>query len=61
MARTTEPTSSEAGQHQGVIHDRWVGTDDPMIPPPAPRAMSERAGATAAEAAGGHFAAARDR
>ncbi|MET8311447.1 alpha/beta hydrolase [Micromonospora sp. NPDC005173] len=31
-----------------------VATDDRMIPPPAQRAMSERAGATVAEAAGSH-------
>ena len=31
-----------------------VATDDRMIPPPAQRAMSERAGATVVEAAGSH-------
>jgi pimeloyl-ACP methyl ester carboxylesterase len=31
-----------------------VATDDRMIPPPAQRAMAERAGATVAEAAGSH-------
>jgi len=31
-----------------------VATDDKMIPPPAQRAMSERAGATVVEAAGSH-------
>jgi pimeloyl-ACP methyl ester carboxylesterase len=31
-----------------------VATDDHMIPPPAQRAMSERAGATVSEAAGSH-------
>jgi pimeloyl-ACP methyl ester carboxylesterase len=31
-----------------------VATDDHMIPPPAQRAMSERAGATVVEAAGSH-------
>jgi pimeloyl-ACP methyl ester carboxylesterase len=31
-----------------------VATDDRMIPPPAQRAMSERAGATVTEAAGSH-------
>jgi len=31
-----------------------VATDDRMIPPPAQRAMAERAGATIAEAAGSH-------
>ncbi len=31
-----------------------VSTDDRMIPPPAQRAMSERAGATVVEAAGSH-------
>jgi hypothetical protein len=31
-----------------------VSTDDRMIPQPAQRAMAERAGATAAEAAGSH-------
>jgi pimeloyl-ACP methyl ester carboxylesterase len=31
-----------------------VATDDHMIPPPAQRAMAERAGATVAEAAGSH-------
>lgn len=31
-----------------------VATEDRMIPPPAQRAMSERAGATAVEAAGSH-------
>ena len=31
-----------------------VATDDHMIPPPAQRAMSERAGATVVEAPGSH-------
>jgi pimeloyl-ACP methyl ester carboxylesterase len=31
-----------------------IATDDRMIPPPAQRAMAERAGATVAEAAGSH-------
>jgi pimeloyl-ACP methyl ester carboxylesterase len=31
-----------------------VATDDRMIPPPAQRAMSERAGATVVEAPGSH-------
>jgi pimeloyl-ACP methyl ester carboxylesterase len=31
-----------------------VATDDKMIPPPAQRGMSQRAGATVAEAAGSH-------
>ena len=31
-----------------------VATDDRMIPPPAQRAMSERAGSTVVEAAGSH-------
>jgi len=31
-----------------------VATDDRMIPPPAQRAMAERAGASVAEAAGSH-------
>jgi pimeloyl-ACP methyl ester carboxylesterase len=31
-----------------------VATDDRMIPPPAQRAMAERAGATVAEAPGSH-------
>jgi pimeloyl-ACP methyl ester carboxylesterase len=31
-----------------------VATDDKMIPPPAQRAMGERAGATVVEAAGSH-------
>ena len=31
-----------------------VATDDRMIPPPAQRAMAERAGATTVEAAGSH-------
>jgi pimeloyl-ACP methyl ester carboxylesterase len=31
-----------------------VATDDRMIPPPAQRAMSERAGATVVEVAGSH-------
>ena len=31
-----------------------VATDDPMIPPPAQRAMSERAGSTVIEAPGSH-------
>ena len=31
-----------------------VATDDRMIPPPAQRAMSERAGATVVEEAGSH-------
>lgn len=35
---------------------RWylVATDDQMIPPPAQRLMSDRAGATAVEVAGSH-------
>src|SRR3954468_14162291 len=38
------------------IKPSWylIATDDRMIPPPAQRAMSERAGATVAEAAGSH-------
>ena len=31
-----------------------IATDDKMIPPPAQRFMSERAGSTVAEAAGSH-------
>jgi hypothetical protein len=31
-----------------------VATDDRMIPPPAQRAMSERAGSTVVEGAGSH-------
>jgi len=31
-----------------------VATDDRMIPPPAQRAMAERAGATVTEAPGSH-------
>jgi pimeloyl-ACP methyl ester carboxylesterase len=31
-----------------------IATDDRMIPPPAQRAMAERAGATVAEAPGSH-------
>jgi hypothetical protein len=31
-----------------------IATDDRMIPPPAQRAMSERAGATVVEAPGSH-------
>jgi pimeloyl-ACP methyl ester carboxylesterase len=38
------------------VRPSWylVTTEDKMIPPPAQRAMSERAGATVAEAAGSH-------
>jgi pimeloyl-ACP methyl ester carboxylesterase len=32
-----------------------IATEDRMIPPPAQRAMAERAGATTAEASGSHF------
>ena len=44
-------TSSEADQQQG---GHLVATDDRMIPPPAQRAMAERAGATTSEAPGSH-------
>ena len=38
------------------VKPNWylVATGDRMIPPPAQRAMSERAGATVTEAAGSH-------
>jgi pimeloyl-ACP methyl ester carboxylesterase len=61
MADSQVPWGVEA--LQGTITDpawrgrpSWylVATDDRMIPPPAQRAMSERAGSTVVEAAGSH-------
>lgn len=47
-AQVTEP----AWRHKPSWY--LVATDDKMIPPPAQRAMSERAGSTVVEAAGSH-------
>ena len=38
----------------GQPHQYLVATDDRMIPPPAHRAMAERAGSKATEAPGSH-------
>ena len=46
------PLVTSFGSGLGVA--RLVTTDDKMIPPPAQRFMSERAGSTVVEAAGSH-------
>ncbi|SEP20406.1 hypothetical protein SAMN04489732_104392 [Amycolatopsis saalfeldensis] len=44
------------GEPAWRVRPTWylVATDDRMIPPPAPRAMAERAGATVVEVPGSH-------
>ena len=39
---------------RGLCSRNLVATDDKMIPPPAQRAMSKRAGSTVVEVAGSH-------
>jgi pimeloyl-ACP methyl ester carboxylesterase len=51
-----EALNGEVSQPAWRTKPTWylVATDDRMIPPPAQRAMSERAGATVVEEAGSH-------
>ena len=49
-------SAARSPSRPGAVKPSWylVATDDRMIPPPAQRAMAERAGATVAEAPGSH-------
>ena len=55
-SRGVEALNGEASEPAWRTKPTWylVATDDRMIPPPAQRAMSERAGATVVEEAGSH-------
>ena len=50
--RSTAPSASRPGAASRA--GTWSPSDDRMIPPPAQRAMSERAGSTVVEAPGSH-------